>query len=247
MKYIGSKNRIAKHILPIMLKYRTPEMTWVEPFVGGANMIDKVEGKRIGGEYNEYIAEMWKALADGWKPKPDYTREQYMEIKNNKDRNKAETGYVGIAVSYCGKWFGGYAGLCDTKSMGLVDYQAQAYRNLEKQIPNIKGVEFVHSSYQDLEIPPNSLIYCDPPYEGTTAYKDAFDHNAFWQWCRDKANEGHTVFVSEYNAPNDFYCIWEGEFKSSLSANGKSGGNKNSTERLFTPMAAIADKERGLF
>jgi DNA adenine methylase len=43
---MGSKNKIAKHILPIMSNYRTNEMTWVEPFVGGANMIDKVEGKR---------------------------------------------------------------------------------------------------------------------------------------------------------------------------------------------------------
>jgi DNA adenine methylase len=33
--------------------------------------------------------------------------------------------------------------------------------------------------------------------------------------------------------PNDFECIWEKELKSSLSANGKSGGNKNSVEKLF--------------
>jgi DNA adenine methylase len=41
MKYMGSKNRIAKYILPIMLKERGQRI-WVEPFVGGANMIDKV-------------------------------------------------------------------------------------------------------------------------------------------------------------------------------------------------------------
>ena len=40
MKYMGSKNRIAKYILPIMLESRAEGMTWVEPFVGGANMID---------------------------------------------------------------------------------------------------------------------------------------------------------------------------------------------------------------
>jgi DNA adenine methylase len=34
MKYMGSKNRIAKEILPIMLKERG-QRTWVEPFVGG--------------------------------------------------------------------------------------------------------------------------------------------------------------------------------------------------------------------
>ena len=55
MKYTGSKNRIAKHILPLMLEGRTNE-TWVEPFVGGANMIDKVEGNRIGFDNNRVIS-----------------------------------------------------------------------------------------------------------------------------------------------------------------------------------------------
>jgi DNA adenine methylase len=48
MKYMGSKNRIAKYILPIMLAERKPDQWWVEPFVGGGNMIDKVDGNRIG-------------------------------------------------------------------------------------------------------------------------------------------------------------------------------------------------------
>lgn len=46
MKYLGSKNKIAKHILPIMLENRDGK-TWVEPFVGGANTIDKIDGKRM--------------------------------------------------------------------------------------------------------------------------------------------------------------------------------------------------------
>ena len=37
MKYMGSKNRIAKHILPIMIKEANEKgiTTYVEPFVGG--------------------------------------------------------------------------------------------------------------------------------------------------------------------------------------------------------------------
>ena len=61
MKYMGSKNRIAKEILPIMLKERG-QRTWVEPFVGGANMIDKVSGNRIGADANKYLIAMWKGL-----------------------------------------------------------------------------------------------------------------------------------------------------------------------------------------
>jgi DNA adenine methylase len=41
---MGSKQRIAKYILPIMLDEARKNniKTWVEPFLGGANVIDKV-------------------------------------------------------------------------------------------------------------------------------------------------------------------------------------------------------------
>lgn len=230
---MGSKNRIAKHILPIMLKDRKEGQYWVEPFVGGANMIDKVDGNRIGGEFNQYIASMWKSFASGWTP-PVITKEEYNHIKNNKDEYPEDlVGWVGIACSYSGKWFGGFAGQVNTKQ-GTRDYQKEAFINLEKQRPDILGVEFRHASYDALEIPAKSIIYCDPPYEGTTGYKDVFNHRRFWRWCRKLHKEGHTVFISEYTAPDDFKCIWQQEVNSSLSANGKSGGSKKSVEKLFT-------------
>lgn len=232
MKCMGSKARIAKHILPIILKDRKEDQCYVEPFVGGANMIDKVDGWRIGGEFNRYIAEMWKELTTGAKP-PMITKEDYQNIKSKPDNYPCWlVGWVGVACSYSGKWFGGFAGKTVTMG-GDRDYQAEAHANLQNQIPNLFGVEFAHSSYNELKIPPQSILYCDPPYANTTKYKDDFDHDRFWQWCRDKVKEGHKVFISEYNAPDDFVCIWHQEVKSSLSANGKSGGSKNSIEKLF--------------
>lgn len=78
------------------------------------------------------------------------------------------------------------------------------------------------------------LIYNDPPYKGTKTYNTSknFDHNKFYDWCREQAKH-NVVFVSEYNAPDDFECVWEQEVKSSLSANGVIGGNKVSIEKLF--------------
>lgn len=232
MKYLGSKNRIAKEILPIILKGRKDNQYYVEPFVGGANLIDKVDGLRIGGEYNKYIAEMWVALESGWIPKDNYTKEDYIRVRDNKDEHPHLTGYIGINCSYSGKWFGGFAGKVQTKE-GIRDYQREAFKNVMGQVHNIKGVEFHHASYNELFIPQNSIILCDPPYEGTTGYKDAFDSNKFWNWCREKSEQGHIVFICEYNAPYDFKCVWQRELKSSLSANGKTGGNKVSTEKLF--------------
>lgn len=42
------------------------------------------------------------------------------------------------------------------------------------------------------------------------------------------------MFVSEYEAPGDFTCVWEKPVSSSLRANGSIKGRKLSVERLFT-------------
>lgn len=228
MKYMGSKNRISKHILPIMLKHRKPEMTWVEPFVGGANMIDKVNGSRIGADLNPYLIDALIAIRDCVSELPktnkDFNESDYKSLRGSEDYKYK--GYAGFAFSYSGKWLGGWR----RDKEGKRDYVAESYRNAVKQNPNLLGVKLVESSYQDLEIPKNSLIYCDPPYKGTTKYKDDFNHDYFWQWCREKAKEGHKVFVSEYNAPDDFKCIWQKEIVSSLT---KDTGSKVGIERLF--------------
>ena len=157
----------------------------------------------------------------------------YIKTKDNKEFYPDWlVGYIGFNCSYSGKWFGGYAGKTKTKE-GIRDYQAEAFRNIMKQIKNLKNVKFKSESYDKLDYPKNSIIYCDPPYESTTKYKDDFNHKKFWEWCREMTRKGHKVFISEYNAPEDFKCVWEKKVKSSLSANGKAGGNKISTEKLF--------------
>jgi len=235
MKYMGSKNRIAKEILPIMLKERG-QRTWVEPFVGGANMIDKVGGKRIGADLNKYLIIFWKALQNGWVPPEHTTIDEYYRIKENKDDDPKMTLWAGICCSYGGKWFGGwindYKENRRLKNGRLPNHQTESRNGVLKQLPKIKDVDFVFASYEDLQIPQNSFIYCDPPYEGTTKYKDDFDHPKFWQWCRDKVKEGHIVFVSEYNAPDDFECVKMVETNTQLG-NGSNSGNMLKMEKLF--------------
>jgi DNA adenine methylase len=102
-----------------------------------------------------------------------------------------------------------------------------------KQVKKMNGIILQNKNYYELEIPKNSIVYCDPPYEGTTKYINNFNHIIFWEWARKISKQGHKVFISEYNAPVDFKCIWEKEAKSSLSANGKIGCSKLSIEKLF--------------
>jgi len=200
----------------------------VEPFVGGANMIDKVEGKRVGADLNPYLIKALIAIRDCIDELPknnkEFTELDYKELR--KSDNYKFKGYAGFAFSYSGKWLGGWR----RDGLNKRDYVSESFRNAKKQTQNVKGVKLINKSYQSLEIPPKSLIYCDPPYEGTTKYKDSFCHEKFWNWCREKVKEGHIVFVSEYNAPDDFECVWQKEIVSSLT---KNTGAKKGVEKLF--------------
>ena len=234
MKYMGSKARFAKEILEIILKNRTEEQYYIEPFAGGMNIIDKVKGKRIANDIHPYLIAMWRELVYNNFQPSSYNKWEYDDIRKNKSEyHEYVVGWVGFNCSYSGKWFGGYAGETKTKIGTIRDYQQEAKNNVSKQVFNLKDVVFENKPYYELELPPNSIVYCDPPYEGTTKYANDFDHNKFWKWVREISRQGHTVFVSEYNAPTDFECVWQKEAKSSLSANGKIGGNKVSVEKLF--------------
>lgn len=233
MKYMGSKRRIAKEILPIILKDRKENQCYVEPFVGGANMIENVSGKRLGIDINEYLIELLEKLSNGWIPPGELTEEEYNDINKNKDNySKHLVGFVGICCSFGAKWFGGY---CRGKKANGEprDYIAEAKRNVLKQSPKLSGISFICNEYDKVIYPNESIIYCDPPYESTTKYKDSFNHTKFWQWCRDMVKEGHRVFVSEYNAPEDFTCVWEKEVTCSINSKAKAGEYKKSTEKLF--------------
>lgn len=155
---------------------------------------------------------------------------EYAELKNG-SVNDPLVGFAGFGCSFGGKFFGGYA-RGKAKSGEWRNYAAETKRNLLKQAPNLKGILFVCSPFTELVIPPNSIIYCDPPYEGTTKYATGgFDHKEFWQWCREKSLEGHKVFVSEYNAPDDFECVWSKGVTANFDSNRSSASGR--IEKLF--------------
>jgi DNA adenine methylase len=221
---MGSKNRIAKQILPIILKDRKDEI-FVDVFCGGCNLIDKVKGSRIANDSHTYLVEMWKALRLGWAPPTEISKEKYYDIKKNHNSYPKElVGFVGFLCSFGGKWWGGYA--ANTKGD---NYAERGSRCLLKQIKNLMDVKFENKSYLDLEIPDNSIVYCDPPYFGTTNYSSKFDHKIFWDWATKLAKEGKKVFVSEYSAPEDWKCIKEIEHKTILDKN----SNYKRIEKLF--------------
>ena len=232
MKYMGSKARFAKDILPIILKERTENQYYVEPFVGGCNIIDKVKGNRIASDSNKYLIALWKGLQQDRElimeiPKElyDKARSQYNERENH-NFDDFTIGWIGFMGSFNGRFYGGgYSGKHKNR-----DYVNEQIRNTLKQLEAIKDIDFNSCNYDQLEIPNGSIVYCDIPYQGTKEYdtKDKFNHAKFWQWCREKS-QNNTVFVSEYNAPNDFECVWQKEVNVSI----RPTKTLQQTEKLF--------------
>ena len=229
MKYMGSKNRHAKEILPIILNDRTQDQFYVEPFMGGCNSIDKVGGNRIANDIHPHLVVLFKAIVDGWEPPNEISETEYHIARNSKELTPL-VGFIGFGCSYSSKWFGGYARGNDANGLPR-NYALETKKNLLSQRDKLRNVEFHNVGYDQFSIPNNSIIYCDPPYQGTTNYKTGnFNHYEFWNWCREKEKEGHSVFVSEYSAPEDFEILWSKKVNNTLV---KNTGSKQGVEKLF--------------
>lgn len=228
MVYMGSKRRIAKDILALILPHRKDNSHYfVDLFMGGCNVVDKVAGNRIANDINPYLVALFEAvIGEAWLP-PIYTKDEYTDIRLNKDNYKPfEVGWAGFGCSYNTKWFGGYA------ANERRNYPREYRDNLVKQSFNLLGVEFQNKPYYEVNFPPNSLVYCDPPYRGTTKYDavEAFDHERFYDWIREKVKEGHKIWISEYDMPDDFVAIKEWTINSEMH---HSTEKKKAVEKLF--------------
>jgi DNA adenine methylase len=226
VKYMGSKNRHKSHIKKAMMPFMTPQSTYIEPFCGGCNVIDSIGGRRVGVDIDADLISLWSAVSEGWMPPKNITEDDYYNLRGDKTPSP-ERGYAAFGLSYGGKKFGGWR----RDSKGERNYVDESYRNAEKQFPLLRGVKFICDSYLNSPITKDSVIYCDPPYKGTTAYSSDFSHPEFWNWVRDISRSNH-IFVSEYEAPDDFEAVWSKDVASSLTAD---TGSKRNTEKLWVP------------
>ena len=174
MKFMGSKARLSKDIAPIInnLIKDNNIATYIEPFVGGANMMQHIKcDKRVGSDANDYLIEMWTALQSGYQPPNHISKIEYDNVKDNKESfNKELVAIVGFCATYNAKWFGGYAGIVTTKANTVRNYYDESIRNLQKQLPMLEDVLFKYASYDLYKDIKGALIYCDPTYQATTQY-----------------------------------------------------------------------------
>lgn len=240
MIYQGSKSRLKKYILPIIQSYidKYNIKAYIEPFVGGANLIDDVKcERRIGSDVNPYLISLLKYIQCDPKliiAPEECTKEHYSEVRDcyNKHSNRFTKEYIaliGYSASYGGRFFdGGYG---RDASGGRCIYK-ERIKNLREQAPKLEGIQFFCRDYKEYDfIYKNCLFVCDPPYKNTKKYAGKpFNYEEYYDWCRYIA-KNNIVIMCEYDMPEDFECIWQKERKVLQKSNRITGDT--ATEKLF--------------
>ena len=234
MKYAGSKRRLCKELIPILQNYidKYNIETYIEPFVGGANVIDKIKCKnKIGYDINKYLIALFNKFKEGWIPPEDITKEDYKKVEKNKDDYEDYyVGLIGFCATYNAVWFHRYGGKATTKEGKVRNYYQEAVRNIQKQIPSLMDVKLKVGDYINLNVN-NCLIYCDPPYGKSyeKMYENDFDSEIYWNKVRE-LSKNNIVICSEYDSPEDFICIFEKQLTNSFK---NKINKKEYSEKLF--------------
>ena len=233
---MGSKSRIAKYIVPIIQQYIDDNniKRYIEPFVGGGNVIDKIKClEKIGSDKNKYLIALLQQVQSGIPLLDAVSKDLYDKARTayrNGDISEFEDwelGNIGFLASYNGRWFdGGYAK--PKNGLRYRDYYQEAKNNILEQADNLKDVKFECCDYKTYNSESGCVIYVDPPYQGTKQYANAtkFDYDEFWQTMREWS-KNNIVLISEQNAPGDFECIWEQEVSRSIKATDKTKSQKS--------------------
>jgi len=239
MQYFGGKQKISEYIAKEINRFadtHTHTHThYAEPFCGACNVASKVNVEhKILNDKNPYLIEMFKALQNGWIPPKVVSEEDYANAKKNQDKEPHVAGFIGFACSFAGKFWGGYAR--DSKGGGEGNYALRGHNSILKKMKTLKEAQFTCKDFTELNYK-NCIIYCDPPYKGTTPYYKKilgeFPYDKFLDWIH-KQSINNIILVSEYkhNIPEDATIVLE--IPSKTSIRDKSGQVIETIEVLYT-------------
>lgn len=229
MVYPGSKNRLSTYFVPLFQKIIEEYniQTYIEPFVGGANIFDKIvcqnkfaydKSRTLIALFNQGLEDLSVIPMHGNREWWDAAKSQYKgEVPQTMPDWKI--GAIQFFASFGTRGFpGGYANNKNGK-----DYYNERYRNFTEQLKILhhNGGVFECKEYQNIKIPDGSFVYCDPPYEGTKPYgyrfENDFNHKEYWNWVRN-ISENNYVICSEQSCPEDFQVVWRGELTRMVSS-----------------------------
>ena len=97
---MGSKSRVSKYIVPILqniIDFSQIE-TYVEPFCGGCNIIDKVKCQnKIANDRQYYLIELFRNISNVKELPDEISKEHYSDVRTSyyEKNDKYEDWYIG--------------------------------------------------------------------------------------------------------------------------------------------------------
>ena len=210
MRYIGGKTKIGKEIAKVLKSYLSDKITtYIEPFCGMLGVMKHMTNSGdidyVASDISEDIILLWNSVKDNSFQYTEINRELYYDLK--KSEPSALRAFAGYGCSYGGAFFNTFE---EFRGDNNRRNDITAYNSLYKI--DIQDIKFIHSDYKHLKVNENCLVYCDPPYKKTAQEfggNSSFNSEEFWDTMRLWRSQGITVIISEYEAPDDFKCIWE--------------------------------------
>lgn len=243
MRYMGGKYWIAKRLAALIDCARRPgQLAW-DPFCGGlsTSVALSQSGPVRSSDRNAALITLYNAVRNGWQPPEQVTRSMYRAARALPDSEPLKA-FCGYGCSFSGRWFAGYVKpsqphlIRSGPRKGVLrpahPHRAAA-RSIQRDVAALRGAPIEVLDFLSVDPHPiDAVIYCDPPYRGTTGFPEAgtFDHDRFIDRVRGWSRYAH-VFVSEYAFPIGRE-IW---------AHTLGSGMNTATERLYFLPAGSAN------
>lgn len=197
MQYLGGKSRLGARIVQAILDdLGVKRLTLAVDLCSGAggvtHRLADVSDRVIAVEAHPGLVALHKAVQLGWVP-PEHVSEEEYQATRRGDQATALAAFVGFGCAFGGKWWGGYA-----RNKRGENYAQQASKSLRSR--RRSNVEHEHGDALVVGSRDAQVIYCDPPYAGTTGYTavKVVDAAAFWLRLADLASSTCACYLSEY-------------------------------------------------
>lgn len=234
MRYLGGKSRLGGRIVQAILDdLGVKRLTLAVDLCSGAggvtHRLADVSDKVIAVEAHPGLVALMRAVQAGWVPPEHVSETEYQALRSARNPADPLTAFAEFGCSFGGKSWGGYArneaGNTTARNYALNARQAV----LKEARPNIDHTNADALAFEtDAEV-----VYCDPPYEGTTGYDAvaASAAGAWWHRLAALAEQGGACYLSEYaETPPlgvEARLVWEAPTKEGLRKAGER------TERLW--------------
>lgn len=257
MRGPGGKSRLRSQVASLLQHVaRAAEVSAIEDRYCGTLAISRglyEAGSlvRAAIDHNEPLIRLYEAVRGGYVPPDVLTLEQYNAILHGRqDPRDPLTGFALCFCSHSGKFGSGYAYDDERHAEGTTSRSAaaKAQQDLLALRPMLQRIELRCEDATAFFPAACSLLFFDPPYEGTAEYHAAapHDHARYRRRLIERSRE-HFIVASEFAMPPDAwrevaaYRVPSPGLQQRRAKTVRDDPRRAKVERFFVPLGGLSD------